>query len=101
MTDSLQLGEDLDAVTGATVSSEGVAAAVRAATREIADEGLNVRCPPKHAHQFGWPEIILLLLFASGYLTHKWRNRRLEEAGPLGHADRRHGISRLRLHRCR
>ncbi len=76
VTDALQLGQDLDAVTGATVSAEGVAAAVRAATRQIADNALNITIPPEEKPiQFGWPEAILLLLFASGYLTHKWRNR--------------------------
>lgn len=77
VTDSLQLGQDLDAVTGATVSAEGVAAAVRAATRQIADEALNVSLPAEQKPiEFGWPEAILLLLFASGYLTHKWHNRK-------------------------
>ncbi|MBK8900686.1 MAG: FMN-binding protein [Anaerolineaceae bacterium] len=77
ITDALQLGQDLDAVTGATVSAEGVAAAVRAATRQIADEALNVSLPTEQKPiQFGWPETILLLLFASGYLTHKWHNRK-------------------------
>ncbi len=76
VTDALQLGQDLDAVTGATVSAEGVAAAVRAATRQIADNALDITIPPEERPiQFGWPEAILLLLFASGYLTHKWRNR--------------------------
>lgn len=76
ITTPLQLGQDLDAVTGATVSAEGVAAAVRAATRQIADGALNVSVPAEPTPiEFGWPEIILLLLFASGYLTHKWRNR--------------------------
>lgn len=77
VTDSLQLGQDLDAVTGATVSAEGVAAAVRAATRQIANEALNVSLPAEQKPiEFGWPEAILLLLFASGYLTHKWHNRK-------------------------
>jgi hypothetical protein len=76
ITDPLQLGQDLDAISGATVSAEGVAAAVRAATRQIADQALDVSVPEESsAIEFGWPEIILLLLFASGYLTHKWRNR--------------------------
>ena len=76
VTDALQLNQDLDAITGATVSAEGVAAAVRAATRQIADEALDVSLPVKEKPiEFGWPEIILLLLFASGYLTHKWHNR--------------------------
>ncbi len=76
VTDSLQIGQDLDAVTGATVSAEGVAAAVRSATRQIANEALNVSLPAESKPiQFGWPEAILLMLFASGYLTHKWHNR--------------------------
>ena len=76
ITDTLQLGEDLDAVTGATISAEGVAAAVRDANRQIADGALNVSIPAEEKPiEFGWPEIILLLLFASGYLTHKWHNR--------------------------
>lgn len=76
VTDPLQLNQDLDAVTGATVSAEGVAAAVRAATRQIAGDALALTLPPESKPiQFGGPEIVLLLLFASGYLTHKWRNR--------------------------
>ncbi|MBK8128734.1 MAG: FMN-binding protein [bacterium] len=63
ITTPLQLGSDLDAVTGATVSSEGIASAVRTAVHEIAAEGLNAPLPPeKRPIQFGWPELILLLL---------------------------------------
>jgi hypothetical protein len=71
----LTLGQDLDAVSGATVSAEGVAASVRDASRRIADEALQVSGPPEQTSiEFGWPEITLLLLFASGYFAHKWRN---------------------------
>ncbi|MBK8986563.1 MAG: FMN-binding protein [Chloroflexi bacterium] len=74
LTAPLQLGEDLDAVTGATVSAEGVASAVRTAVRDIAANGLNVPLPPeKQPIQVGWPELILVLLFASGYVGHKLR----------------------------
>jgi NosR/NirI family transcriptional regulator, nitrous oxide reductase regulator len=70
----LQLGEDVDAVSGATVSTEAVAAAVRQAVRQIAADGLNSPLPPeKRPLQVGWPEITLLLLFASGYVGHKLR----------------------------
>jgi NosR/NirI family transcriptional regulator, nitrous oxide reductase regulator len=70
----LQLGQDLDAVTGATVSAEGVAAAVRTAVHEIAANGLNTPLPPQtRPIQVGWPEVVLLLLFASGYAGHKLR----------------------------
>lgn len=76
VTDPLQLGGDLDAVTGATVSAEGVAMSVKTAVSQIAANGLNVTLPPeKRPIKFGLPEIILLLLFLSGYIGHKLRNQ--------------------------
>lgn len=81
VTEPLQLGEDLDAVTGATVSAEGVASAVRLAVRDIAAAKLNTPLPPeKRSLQVGAPELILLLLFTSGYVGHKlkggvWKQR--------------------------
>lgn len=73
--DPLRLGEDLDAVSGATMSAEGVAGAVRRAVDEIAAEGLEQPRPVVEQEiQFGVPEIVLLLLFAAGYLGHRWRN---------------------------
>lgn len=74
VTDPLQLGEDLDAVSGATVSAEGVASAVRSAVQAIATDGLDTVLPPEERPlQIGWPEVILILLFASGYVAHKMR----------------------------
>ncbi len=74
ITSPLQLGNDLDAVTGATVSAEGVASAVRAAARDIAADGLNAPLPAeKRPIKVGGPELVLLLLFASGYVGHKLR----------------------------
>lgn len=73
--DPLQLDEDLDAVSGATLSAEGVAAAVRLAVRQIAEEGLDTTLPPeKQPVQIGGPEIVLVLLFIAGYVGHRWRN---------------------------
>ncbi len=71
--DSLQLNQDLDAVSGATVSSEGIAASARDAIRLIAQQGLNVPLPPEaRPIQFGIPEITLLGLYAAGYFGHKY-----------------------------
>jgi NosR/NirI family transcriptional regulator, nitrous oxide reductase regulator len=68
-------GHDLDAVSGATLSAEGVAASARQAVRTIAREGLERELPPeKRALQFGIPEITLILLFAVGYVGHKLRS---------------------------
>lgn len=73
----LQLGEDLDSITGATMSAEGVANAVRAAVRVIAADALQTPLPPPTQHiKLGLPEVILVLLFVSGYIGHKLRNPR-------------------------
>ncbi len=69
-----QLGEDIDAVSGATLSTEGVAAASRQAIRNIAQDGLAQPLPAeKRSIQFGGPEIALLALFGAGYLGHRMR----------------------------
>jgi NosR/NirI family nitrous oxide reductase transcriptional regulator len=72
----LRPGSDLDAISGATFSSEGVAAAARLAIRQIADQGLGKQLPPDpQPIQFGWPEVLLIGLFASGYFGHKMRDQ--------------------------
>lgn len=69
-----RIGEDIDAVSGATLSAEGVAAAARQAIRQVADQGLDRPLPAeRRAVEFGGPEIVLLLLFAVGYFAHKLR----------------------------
>ncbi len=73
----LQLKDDLDGVSGATLSSEGVAGGIRQAVRVIAAEGFNKPLPAEQKPiQFGAPEIILLLLFAAGYFGHRLTNSR-------------------------
>lgn len=77
ITDPLKLGEDLDAVSGATISSEGIASSIKVALRTIAADGLNDPLPPERKPiKFGAPELVLILLFASGYTGHKLRDRR-------------------------
>ena len=76
VTDSWQLGQGIDAVSGATISSEGIAAATRQAIRTIATDGLNVSLPPeKQSIKFGAPEIALLALYGFGYVGHKLRSQ--------------------------
>jgi len=73
--DPLQINRDLKAVSGATISAEGVASAARNAIRLMAQEGLNSPLPPeKRPIQFGIPEITLLGLYAAGYFGHKHRS---------------------------
>jgi hypothetical protein len=71
----LRLGEDIDTVTGATASAEGIAAGIREAARVIAVEGFSNPLPPEQKTiQFGTPEIVVLGLFTTGYFAHKLRN---------------------------
>ncbi|MCE7982309.1 MAG: FMN-binding protein [Caldilinea sp. CFX5] len=75
--DPLHLGQDLDSITGATMSAEGVATAVRAAVHTIAADGLQTPLPPlPQPIKVGLPEAILVLLFVSGYIGHKLRQPR-------------------------
>lgn len=73
--DPLQLNQDLDAVSGATISAEGIAASARQAIRLVAQQGMNTAIPPeKRPIQFGIPEITLIGLYAAGYFGHKHRS---------------------------
>ena len=79
--DPLRLNADLDAVSGATVSSEGIAMSIRQAVRQIAQDGLDSPQPEeKQTIKFGIPEITLIGLYAAGYFGHKqksgaWKRR--------------------------
>jgi NosR/NirI family nitrous oxide reductase transcriptional regulator len=71
----LSLGQDVDAVSGATFSAEGVASSIRAAVRTIAQNGLNSPLPPERKSiKFGIPEVVLLGLYVTGYFGHKMRS---------------------------
>jgi len=74
-TSPLSLGQDLDAVSGATLSSEGVAASIRQAIHPIASEGFKSPLPPENRPiKFGIPEVVLIGLYAAGYFGHKLRS---------------------------
>lgn len=71
----LKLGEDLDAVSGATVSSEGIAASARQAIRLVAQQGLGTKLPNEDKKiEFGYPELTLIGLYTAGYFGHKLRS---------------------------
>ncbi len=73
--DPLQLNNDLDAVSGATVSAEGIASSTRQAVRLIAQQGLSSPLPPESKKiKFGYPELTLIGLYAAGYFGHKHRS---------------------------
>ncbi len=71
--DPFQLDEDLDGVSGATVTSRALAEAALQGSRLIAVEqlGETVLAAPPPPIQFGMPEITVLALFAVGYFAHR------------------------------
>lgn len=73
--DPLQINDDLDAVSGATFSAEGIAASIRQAVRLIAQQGLGSPLPlESRPIKFGIPELTLIGLYTAGYFGHKLRS---------------------------
>jgi hypothetical protein len=73
-TNELRLGQDIDAVTGATISSEAVARAVREQARALAAGPIGARVPAAvEPIQFGAPEALLLALYIVAYFGHRSR----------------------------
>jgi NosR/NirI family transcriptional regulator, nitrous oxide reductase regulator len=70
--DPLLVGEDLDAVTSATISSRAIAEAVRDGSRSAAAVlDLDVPSREEPPIEFGVPEFTLLALFGLGYVGHQ------------------------------
>ncbi len=70
--DPFVLGEDVDGVTGATYTSRAIAEAVLQGSRTAARRfNLPVAEASPPRIQFGLPEIVLLALFAVGYVGHQ------------------------------
>lgn len=67
---SFVLGHDVDGVTGATYSARAIADAVRRAGRKIAVKNLGLPPIPEISPriQFGFPEVVLIALFAFGII---------------------------------
>jgi NosR/NirI family nitrous oxide reductase transcriptional regulator len=80
--DTLSSGDAIDAVSGATISSEAVAMGIRQAVREMATDTLKVSVPPEqHSLVIGAPEIVLIALFAVSFVLHRWRQRQFKQYG--------------------
>jgi len=67
--DPLRVGEDVDAVTGATQSTQALVESVRKGARALGATELNRTVPEEtpSPFRFGWPEAVLLALFVVGY----------------------------------
>ncbi len=69
--DSFALDRDVDAVSGATVSLTALLTSVRRGVHRVATNILKLPVKPEEAEpfRFGFPEALLILLFASGLLV--------------------------------
>ena len=70
VSDPFEAGNDIDAITGASQSTEALIGSVQKGARTLgADElGLTVPMDAPAPFKFGWPEIVLVLLFVTGIL---------------------------------
>lgn len=86
--DGFEVGHDVDAVTGATFSSRGMALAAREAMRTVAERGVSRSTAARPRVELGAPEIVLVLLFLAGAVGRnrpslRPRTRKLLRAGTL------------------
>jgi len=75
--DSLVVGSDIDGVSGATLSSEGVAQSIRNAVRDIGALAVDgaVIPPIQQNVKFGAPEAALIALFVVSFFLHRLKRR--------------------------
>jgi len=71
-------GEDVDSVSGATLSLTALLNSARQALRKVAGDALNLPVKPEKTKPitFGFPEIVLLLLFAVGFSLYSKKIKR-------------------------
>jgi len=71
--DPFRLGQDVDGITGATVTSRAIVESVLRGARAVAGDQLGLTLPAQASSRinFGLPEIAVLGLFALGYFGHQ------------------------------
>jgi NosR/NirI family nitrous oxide reductase transcriptional regulator len=79
--DPFQIGEDVDGVTGATRTAKALTLSVARAGRSIAKYvlGVQVEAEPENPILFGLREMLLILLFATGFLSYG-KNRKYKKS---------------------
>jgi len=77
VTDLFQIGDDVDAVSGATSTSRGITQAVQSASWDIGRDQLKLSVPKQQKPdiQFGLPEIVLGLLILLWLVSKFWLSR--------------------------
>jgi hypothetical protein len=61
--DKFELGEDIDNITGATYTTQGIVKATKRAIRKIAKKGMNLQIPPEESPSLHFGNIELSLIF--------------------------------------
>lgn len=80
--DPFKLGQDVDAITGATYTAFAIAQAVSRGCHQVAAAGvgLDVAEEARLNIKFGVPEITLILLFAVGFFAHRQKFKYTKQA---------------------
>jgi hypothetical protein len=78
--DPFSPGEDVDAVTGATMTVTALAESISSCARRVAGTQLNLTVPPENITpvKFGLPEITLICLFAAALLNQTAGRKRMK-----------------------
>ncbi len=72
VTSPFQIGEDIDAVSRATITSRAITQAVQAASYTLAEQRLGLQVAREQKPIiFGLPEITLIALYAAAYIGHR------------------------------
>ncbi len=72
------IGNDVDAVSGATVSSKAFTKAIREASHSLASTHYNLNIPVQEEKWiFGWKEALLIGMFILSYITLRLKNKKL------------------------
>jgi len=87
--DRIQLGEDVDAVSGATLTSRAMAEVVRDSVYRVASDQLGLQPPLQEPQKLiiGIPELAVAAFFGAGYIGHKRKfkyTKQLRWASMLG-----------------
>lgn len=75
--DHFQIGDDIDAISGATYTSRALVAAAQQGARRAVSEGLHLVLPPMPASRVivGIPEITLIVLYILSFIGHQQKFR--------------------------
>jgi len=79
LNDKFQLDDDIQAISGATVSSRAIAKAARDASYKLASNKLNLDIPDiKYTWTFGYAEIIVIIMLILGFVSTYLKNKKLK-----------------------